>query len=74
MKVLTDTGVVELTAEEYAQQFGTPPEIAENEQDAANMAQKLAEGLSTATTIAQIRAVAKAILDETETGGESNGE
>lgn len=27
---------------------------------------QLAEGLSTATTIAQIRAVAKAILDETE--------
>lgn len=29
-------------------------------------AMALAEGLSTATTIAQIRAVAKAILDETE--------
>lgn len=27
---------------------------------------QLAEGLSTATTIAQIRAVAKSILDETE--------
>lgn len=29
-------------------------------------AMALAEGLSTATTIAQIRAVAKSILDETE--------
>lgn len=35
---------------------------------ATNLAQKLAEGLSTATTIAQIRSAAKAIL--AETGGE----
>lgn len=38
--------------------------IEKTEQVDAAMA--LAEGLSTATTIAQIRAVAKSILDETE--------
>lgn len=39
-------------------------QIEKTEQVDAAMA--LAEGLSTATTIAQIRAVAKSILDETE--------
>lgn len=40
-------------------------------QPAPDRIQQLAAGLSTATTIAQIRSVAKQILDETG-GGESN--
>lgn len=65
IKVLTDNGILELTAEEYELQFGTLPEMEKSEKTVSDTAQRLAEGLSTATTIAQIRAVAKAILDET---------
>lgn len=42
-----------------------------NAQALPDRVQQLAVGLSTATTIAQIRSVAKQILDETG-GGESN--
>ncbi len=69
IKIDTENGVIELTAEEYEQQFGALPEIDEGEKTVADVAKKLAEGLATATTIAQIRSVAKAIL--TETGGEN---
>lgn len=44
----------------------TITETAEVTSEQHDRVQQLMEGLSTATTIAQIRAVAKAILDETE--------
>lgn len=44
----------------------TMTEQAESPAAQPDRVQQLMEGLSTATTIAQIRAVAKSILDETE--------
>ena len=44
----------------------TMTEQAESPAAQHDRVQQLMEGLSTATTIAQIRAVAKSILDETE--------
>ena len=44
----------------------TMTESSEVTAEQTDRVQQLMEGLSTATTIAQIRAVAKAILDETE--------
>lgn len=44
----------------------TMTETAEVTAEQHDRVQQLMEGLSTATTIAQIRAVAKSILDETE--------
>ena len=44
----------------------TMTETAEVNAEQADRVQQLMEGLSTATTIAQIRAVAQSILDETE--------
>lgn len=44
----------------------TMTELAESPAAQPDRVQQLMEGLSTATTIAQIRAVAKSILDETE--------
>lgn len=70
IKVSTDDGILELTAEEYEERFGVSPEAqTPTDVDTVDFAQKLAEGLSTATTIAQIRAVARSILEKTE--GES---
>lgn len=44
----------------------TMAESSEVTAEQTDRVQQLMEGLSTATTIAQIRAVAKSILDETE--------
>lgn len=44
----------------------TMTEQAESPVEQTDRVQQLMEGLSTATTIAQIRAVAQSILDETE--------
>ena len=44
----------------------TMAETAEVTTEQTDRVQQLMEGLSTATTIAQIRAVAQSILDETE--------
>lgn len=44
----------------------TMTEIEEVATEQTDRVQQLMEGLSTATTIAQIRAVAQSILDETE--------
>ena len=44
----------------------TMEETAEVNAEQTDRVQQLMEGLSTATTIAQIRAVAQSILDETE--------
>ena len=44
----------------------TMTETAEITAEQTDRVQQLMEGLSTATTIAQIRAVAQSILDETE--------
>lgn len=44
----------------------TMTETAEVTTEQTDRVQQLMEGLSTATTIAQIRAVAQSILDETE--------
>lgn len=64
IKVNTENGTVELTEEEYEQQFGVLPQEADAQHNTDRI-QQLAAGLSTATTIAQIRSVAKQILDET---------
>ncbi len=68
IKVNTENGTVELTEEEYEQQFGALPQEADAQPD-ADRVQQLAAGLSTAKTIAEIRDVAKQILVETEENG-----
>lgn len=54
---------IELTEQEISELNDTPLEDDSYQTDSVH---QLVEGLSTATTIAQIRAVAKSILDETE--------
>lgn len=54
---------IELTEQEFSELNDTPLEDDAYQTDRVH---QLAEGLSTATTIAQIRAVAQSILDETE--------
>lgn len=68
IKVNTEHGTVELTEEEYEQQFGALPQEADAQPDTDRI-QQLAAGLSTAKTIAEIRDVAKQILIETEENG-----
>ncbi len=68
IKVNTENGTVELTEEEYEQQFGALPQEADAQPD-TDRVQQLAAGLSTAKTIAEIRDVAKQILVETEENG-----
>ncbi len=68
IKVNTENGTVELTEEEYEQQFGALPQEADAQPD-TDRVQQLAAGLSTAKTIAEIRDVAKLILVETEENG-----
>lgn len=65
IKVNTENGTVELTETEYEQQFGALPQEADAQPN-TDRVQQLAAGLSTATTIAQIRSVAKQILNETD--------
>lgn len=67
IKVNTENGTVELTAEEYEQQFGALPQEVDTQPD-TDRVQQLAAGLSTAKTIAEIRSAAKQILDETGGG------
>lgn len=69
-----DGEFVELTAEQIAElqkisEQDAPQNTASDSE--SDRVQQLVAGLSTATTIAQIRSVAKQILDETG-GGESN--
>lgn len=59
MKLNANTGT-------YEQIEDIESELPIEKTEQVDAAMALAEGLSTATTIAQIRAVAKSILDETE--------
>lgn len=63
--IYQDGQYVEISAEEYVQ---TLPPVTDNEEapNSTTAVRTLAEGLSQATTIAQIRAAAKQFLDETE--------
>ena len=63
--IYRDGQYVELSAEEYAQ---TLPPVTDNEEapNSTTAVRMLAQGLSQATTIAQIRAAAQQFLDETE--------
>lgn len=69
MKLNADTGCYEFFEEQDTEQNTAELPSIENETGQYDSVKKLAEGLSTATTIAQIRSVAKQILDET--GGDS---
>ena len=62
MKILENGKIVE-TDIAIDDTMTEPAEVTAEQHDRV---QQLMEGLSTATTIAQIRAVAKSILDETE--------
>ena len=62
MKILENGKIVE-TDIAIDDTMTKPAEVTAEQHDRV---QQLMEGLSTATTIAQIRAVAKSILDETE--------
>ena len=62
MKILENGKIIE-TDIAIADTMTEPAEVTAEQPDRI---QQLMEGLSTATTIAQIRAVAKSILDETE--------
>lgn len=70
-KVYKDGQYITMTDEEYAKQYPQPeteipPQAAVGGADAVRA---LAQGLSQATTIAQIRAAAQQFLNETETEG-----
>lgn len=60
-KKYVDGEYIEITAKEMEEAAAIAAEDTAN----SDKVQKLVEGLSTATTIAQIRSVAKQILDET---------
>ena len=62
MKILENGKIIE-TDIDIDDTMTESPEVTAEQPDRV---QQLMEGLSTATTIAQIRAVAKSILDETE--------
>lgn len=66
-KVYVNGQYITLTDEEYQKQYPETDKL-ENSIYAVDRVQQLAAGLSTATTIAQIRSVAKQILDETGGG------
>lgn len=55
-----------LTEEEYAEQYPQPELPAQTPVNSSDAVRTLAQGLSQATTIAQIRAAAQQFLDETE--------
>ncbi len=69
-RAYVDGEFVELTSEQIAE-LQSESEHINAVITESDRIQQLAAGLSTATTIAQIRSVAKQILDETG-GGESN--
>lgn len=63
--IYQDGQYVELSAEDYAATL--PPAVDNTEpENGSDAVRTLAEGLSQATTIAQIRAAAQQFLDETE--------
>lgn len=63
MRIRVNGNFVNINDEEFAKLKNDDLQDVFNKNDSVK---QLAEGLSTATTIAQIRAVAKSILDETE--------
>lgn len=67
-KVMVDGAYMEMTDEEYAKQYPQPePELpVQTPVNSSDAVRTLAQGLSQATTIAQIRAAAQQFLDETE--------
>lgn len=66
--VYEDGQYIALTEEEYAKQYPQPePELpVQTPVNSSDAVRTLAQGLSQATTIAQIRAAAQQFLDETE--------
>lgn len=63
-----DGEFVELTAEQIAEIQASDTQFTTETNSDIDRVQQLAAGLSTATTIAQIRSVAQQILDETGGG------
>lgn len=64
--VYEDGQYITLTEAEYAKQYPQPELPVQAPVNSSDAVRTLAEGLSQATTIAQIRAAAQQFLDETE--------
>lgn len=67
-KAYIDGEFVDLTDEQIAEMQASDTQFTTETNSDIDRVQQLAAGLSTATTIAQIRSVAKQILDETGGG------
>lgn len=65
-KVYKDGQYIMLTEEDYAEQYPQPELPVQTPADGNTAVRTLAQGLSQATTIAQIRAAAQQFLDDTE--------
>ena len=67
MAYISENGIVrEMTAEEEKELFTEPCEVSEN----SNHLKEMAQAMSTATSLAQMRAAAKAFLTATEAEGD----